>query len=371
MRNYGALFLGEGTCVSYGDKVIGTNHVLPTRGAARYTGGLWVGKYLKTVTYQEVTDPASSALLGELCGRAARVELFEGHARSGDVRAAKYGGSGTAALADDEPAPTVRAPDAPVTDELAGRTALVTGAGNGLGPGHRARRWPVPGARVILAGRTPDAAARPRTLAGEPDRRAVAHRATSPIPESVGALPSALADEEIVHPGQQRGRRRARWRRSSTSSPTEWDEVFDVNVRGVFLMCRAFLPADDRARRRRRDQHGLGDAASGRWPGAPRTARRRWRCIGLTTTLAAEVGPLGVQGQHAVAGPVQRAADGPQLPTGGRAHRQPRTQAPRTRSSPAPRCGRLVEEDEVGARRRRHARTCPACAAPTSTCPPA
>ncbi len=91
MRNYGALFLGEGTCVSYGDKVIGTNHVLPTRGAARYTGGLWVGKYLKTVTYQEVTDPAASAHLGEVCGRAARVELFEGHARSGDVRAAKHG----------------------------------------------------------------------------------------------------------------------------------------------------------------------------------------------------------------------------------------------------------------------------------------
>jgi len=63
MRNYGALFLGENTCVSYGDKVIGTNHVLPTLGSARYTGGLWVGKYLKTVTYQEVTDNASSALL--------------------------------------------------------------------------------------------------------------------------------------------------------------------------------------------------------------------------------------------------------------------------------------------------------------------
>jgi sulfopropanediol 3-dehydrogenase len=93
MHNYGALFLGEGTCVSYGDKVIGTNHVLPTRGAARYTGGLWVGKYLKTVTYQEVTDPAASAALGELCGRAARVESFEGHARSGDVRAAKFGGA--------------------------------------------------------------------------------------------------------------------------------------------------------------------------------------------------------------------------------------------------------------------------------------
>jgi sulfopropanediol 3-dehydrogenase len=72
--------------------VIGTNHVLPTRGAARYTGGLWVGKYL-TVTYQGVTDTASSAALGELCGRAARVELFEGHARSGDVRHAKYTGA--------------------------------------------------------------------------------------------------------------------------------------------------------------------------------------------------------------------------------------------------------------------------------------
>jgi len=92
MRNYGALFLGEGTCVSYGDKVIGTNHTLPTRGAANYTGGLWVGKYLKTVTYQEVRNPQASAELGRLCGRAARVELFEGHARSGDVRAWKYGG---------------------------------------------------------------------------------------------------------------------------------------------------------------------------------------------------------------------------------------------------------------------------------------
>ncbi len=92
LTNYGALFLGEGTCVSYGDKVIGTNHVLPTLGGARYTGGLWVGKFLKTVTYQEVVRPESSALLGEVCGRAARVEGFEGHARSGDVRAARYAG---------------------------------------------------------------------------------------------------------------------------------------------------------------------------------------------------------------------------------------------------------------------------------------
>ncbi|MCU1684034.1 MAG: histidinol dehydrogenase [Amycolatopsis sp.] len=91
MRNYGALFLGDKTCVAYGDKVIGTNHVLPTLGAARYTGGLWVGKYLKTVTYQEIQDAQSSAELGEICGRASRLENFEGHARSGDIRSARFG----------------------------------------------------------------------------------------------------------------------------------------------------------------------------------------------------------------------------------------------------------------------------------------
>ncbi|GAA4466050.1 histidinol dehydrogenase [Phytohabitans houttuyneae] len=100
LSNYGALFLGDGTCVSYGDKVIGTNHVLPTRKAARYTGGLWVGKYLRTVTYQEVTDPATSAALGRLCGRAARVETFEGHARSGDLRAVRAGDPAPAWLAE-------------------------------------------------------------------------------------------------------------------------------------------------------------------------------------------------------------------------------------------------------------------------------
>lgn len=93
MHDYGALFLGENTCVSYGDKVIGTNHVLPTLGAARYTGGLWVGKYLRTVTYQEIQNTESSAELGAVCGRAARVELFEGHARSGDARAWRHAGA--------------------------------------------------------------------------------------------------------------------------------------------------------------------------------------------------------------------------------------------------------------------------------------
>lgn len=90
MRSFGALFLGDRTCVPYGDKVIGTNHVLPTRGSARYTGGLWVGKFLRTVTYQEIRDDASSALIGEACGRLSRAENFEGHARSADVRAARF-----------------------------------------------------------------------------------------------------------------------------------------------------------------------------------------------------------------------------------------------------------------------------------------
>ncbi|KAI2603973.1 histidinol dehydrogenase [Hypoxylon fragiforme] len=90
MRNFGALFLGEKTCVSYGDKCIGTNHVLPTRKASRYTGGLWVGKYLKTQTYQEVVDEKASGEIGRLCGRCSRAENFEGHARSGDLRAHLY-----------------------------------------------------------------------------------------------------------------------------------------------------------------------------------------------------------------------------------------------------------------------------------------
>ena len=92
MRNFGALFMGEGTTVPYGDKVIGTNHVLPTLRGARYTGGLWTGMFVKTVSYQEVLNVDSSVVLGEVCGRASRAERFEGHARSGDIRAAKYAG---------------------------------------------------------------------------------------------------------------------------------------------------------------------------------------------------------------------------------------------------------------------------------------
>jgi sulfopropanediol 3-dehydrogenase len=92
MQNYGSLFLGPRTNVSYGDKVIGTNHTLPTLGAARYTGGLWVGKFLKTVTYQRVTTDAASALMGEYCSRLCMIEGFVGHAEQANIRVRRYGG---------------------------------------------------------------------------------------------------------------------------------------------------------------------------------------------------------------------------------------------------------------------------------------
>lgn len=92
MTNYGALFLGPETNVAYGDKVIGTNHTLPTKGAARYTGGLWVGKFLKTVTYQEVTTPEASAMIGEYCSRLCEIENFAGHKRQADLRVERYSG---------------------------------------------------------------------------------------------------------------------------------------------------------------------------------------------------------------------------------------------------------------------------------------
>jgi sulfopropanediol 3-dehydrogenase len=92
MTNYGALFLGPRTNVSYGDKVIGTNHTLPTQRAARYTGGLWVGKFLKTVTYQRVLTDAASAEIGAVCSRLCVLEGFAGHAEQANIRVRRYGG---------------------------------------------------------------------------------------------------------------------------------------------------------------------------------------------------------------------------------------------------------------------------------------
>ena len=92
MTNYGALFLGPRTNVAYGDKVIGTNHTLPTKQAARYTGGLWVGKFLKTCTYQRVTSDEASAIIGEYCSRLCALEGFAGHGEQANLRVRRYGG---------------------------------------------------------------------------------------------------------------------------------------------------------------------------------------------------------------------------------------------------------------------------------------
>ncbi len=92
MTNYGALFLGPRTNVSYGDKVIGTNHTLPTKKSARYTGGLWVGKFLKTVTYQKVLTDEASKMIGEYCSRLCMLEGFAGHAEQANIRVRRYGG---------------------------------------------------------------------------------------------------------------------------------------------------------------------------------------------------------------------------------------------------------------------------------------
>jgi sulfopropanediol 3-dehydrogenase len=91
MTNYGALFLGPRTNVAYGDKVIGTNHTLPTNKGARYTGGLWVGKFLKTVTYQRVLTDEASVEIGAYCSRLCMLEGFVGHAEQANIRLRRYG----------------------------------------------------------------------------------------------------------------------------------------------------------------------------------------------------------------------------------------------------------------------------------------
>ncbi|PYX20417.1 MAG: histidinol dehydrogenase [Acidobacteria bacterium] len=96
MKNYGALFLGPRTNVAYGDKVIGTNHTLPTGKAARYTGGLWVGKFIKTCTYQRVLTDQASAAIGEYCSRLCVLEGFYGHAEQANIRVRRYGGRNVA-----------------------------------------------------------------------------------------------------------------------------------------------------------------------------------------------------------------------------------------------------------------------------------
>jgi sulfopropanediol 3-dehydrogenase len=109
MTNYGALFLGNRTNVSFGDKVIGTNHTLPTKKSARYTGGLWVGKFLKTCTYQRVTTDEASALIGEYCSRLCALEGFAGHGEQANIRVRRFGGRNVPYAGQAEPTPETAA----------------------------------------------------------------------------------------------------------------------------------------------------------------------------------------------------------------------------------------------------------------------
>ena len=112
LTNYGALFLGARTNVAYGDKVIGTNHTLPTKQAARYTGGLWVGKFLKTCTYQRVLTDAASTAIGERCSRLCAMEGFAGHGEQANVRVRRFGGLDVPYGGAAEPRGTVEVVDA-------------------------------------------------------------------------------------------------------------------------------------------------------------------------------------------------------------------------------------------------------------------
>ena len=140
MKNYGSLFLGARTNVAYGDKVIGTNHTLPTKKNARFTGGLWVGKFIKTCTYQKVLTDEASAKIGEVCSRLCILEGFTAHAEQANIRVRRYGGRNVPyAQAAELTVDLTRTP----SFRLDGRRALVTGAGRGLG-WPPPPRWPMP-----------------------------------------------------------------------------------------------------------------------------------------------------------------------------------------------------------------------------------
>ena len=302
MRNYGALFLGEGTCVSFGDKVIGTNHTLPTKGAANYTGGLWVGKYLKTVTYQEVRSRAASADLGVLLGRAARVTPTSAccwAVRPGSSSSKGMRNRATSARQSTRASSSSGSGTAMPSDRIAGRTALVTGGGNGIGRAI-ALALSAEGARVIVVGRTKRTLEAVAAQLATPGRAAVCDTSSG---ESVSALADQLAGEQISILVNNAGI-------AGPVAPLvdiavdEWDEVFDINVRGIFLMCRAMLPA--MIERRTGDIVNLA-SVSGKRPLPRRTpyTASKAAVIGLTATLAWEVGPLGVSVNSLSPGPVE------------------------------------------------------------------
>ena len=160
MTNYGALFLGARTNVSYGDKVIGTNHTLPTKQAARYTGGLWVGKFLKTCTYQRVLTDEASTIIGEYCSSSLRARrALPGHGEQANIRLRRYGARNVpyAGKADADSGNRSLMVPLPTNAEYLDWTAdarIVTGSGRGIGLAARRRAGRGGRCEVTLVART-------------------------------------------------------------------------------------------------------------------------------------------------------------------------------------------------------------------------
>ncbi len=198
MTNYGALFLGPRTNVAYGDKVIGTNHTLPTKKAARYTGGLWVGKFLKTCTYQRVLTDEASALIGEYCSRLCALEGFAGHGEQANIRVRRYGGRNARAAGMARGSPDGRAHEAASRSSAAAWSAA---AGRSCSPAPASRSASTTRTPASADGRWRRIAAR---LADLRDAGLLDDAAGDRAPGS--ASPTRLADavsEARLHPGER------------------------------------------------------------------------------------------------------------------------------------------------------------------------
>ena len=270
MTNYGALFLGPRTNVAYGDKVIGTNHTLPTQKAARYTGGLWVGKFLKTCTYQRVLTDEASAMIGEVLLAALHAGGLRRPCRAGQYPRAplwrpqhplrgsgRMSAAGSAAHAH--------------RFRLDGKRALVTGAGRGIGLAAAAALAEA-GAHVTLAART---AGRDRgRRGGDPRARrladALAARRDRPRRAFEQALAAAAPSTSSSTMPAPTGRKPF-----VEVSAEDYDAVMGLNVRAAFFVAQAVARRHDRARARRLDhQHVVADGACRRGRTAASTARR-------------------------------------------------------------------------------------------------
>jgi sulfopropanediol 3-dehydrogenase len=294
MRNYGAMFLGPETNVAFGDKVIGTNHTLPTHRAARYTGGLWVGKFIKTVTYQEVSEEAS-ALVAEYCSRLCAIERFWAHKEQADLRL-RRGQKRRSGRRVRRPAITSAGTVSaiPPSFRLDGQVALVTGAGRGIGA-EAAVALGGAGAKIILLSRT------------KSDLEGVAKR----VAEAGAQVSTVVCD---VNDGVQTRLEFERIERLDILvnnagmnipepfvevSEQHLDQVLELNVRSAFLVAQAAVRKMLEARDRREKGAAVIHVSS--QMGHVGSPSRTVYCMtkhaieGLTKAMAVELAPNNIR----------------------------------------------------------------------------